>query len=480
MTNPPQGWYPDPHRPGDLRFWDGRQWTHQTATPEAARGYAASAPTSVSASDGEVSFLGAKKKAQQLLGENSELRAQIEQLQNTIAAQTALLDRVGALSLVEVEADVAQVRAEIASLLRQKTQLEAEVRAERQQLVEVQGRLQMQDVGLYEYHHPAETSVKLRVELDRVQSKIKETVRSKTAIHAATNFFFNDSAAQGRKFVNEMSRIMLRAYNAEAENCVKTVKAGNLLTAIGRLAKAKEQIEKQGQMISLRVSDDYHYLRVQELELAADFQMRLQEEKEAERERKAELREQRKAEQELRAERERLEKQLAKEQAHYMNVKAMLEDRGDIDAIRRIEERLADVQRAIDDVDYRTANIRAGFVYVISNLGSFGPNMVKIGLTRRLEPLDRVRELGDASVPFRFDIHALFFCDDAVTVETKLHQAFAEKRVNRVNLRREFFRATPDEVLAVLKSTVGEVVQFKSEPDAEEYRLSQGTPDVAC
>ncbi|WP_431241076.1 DUF4041 domain-containing protein (plasmid) [Mycolicibacterium aichiense] len=442
MTSPPQGWYPDPHRQANLRYWDGRQWTNQTTSPSAATASAA-ASTPLSANEEEVSFLGAKKKAQQLLRENLELRGQIEQMRKTLAEQTLLLNRVHALTLTDVEAQIAQVRAQIAGLLRQKAQLEAEISAERQQLVEVQGRLQMQDVGLYEYHHPAETSVKLRVELDRVQSRIKETIRTKAAIHASTNFFFNNSATQGRKFVNEMSRIMLRAYNSEAENCVKTVKAGNLLTAVGRLTKAKEQIEKQGQMISLRVSDDYHYLRVQELELAADFQMRLQEEKEAERERKAELREQRKAEQELRAERERLEKQLAKEQAHYMNVKAMLEDRGDVDAIRRIEERLADVQRAIDDVDYRTANIRAGFVYVISNLGSFGPNMVKIGLTRRLEPLDRVRELGDASVPFRFDIHALFFSDDAVTVETKLHQAFAEKRVNRVNLRREFFGPRP-------------------------------------
>lgn len=478
MTSPPQGWYPDPQRPGSLRYWDGRQWTNETTTP-AAPAVSPAIATSSPVDGDDISIFGAKKRAQQLLRENAELRQQIEQMKKTLTEQHVVLTRVGAMSLTDVEAEVAQVRAEISSLARQKLQLEAEVNAERQQLVEVQGRLEMQGVGLYEYHHPAETSVKLRVELDRVQSQIKEAVRRKTAIQAATDFYFNGSAAQGRKFVNQMSRIMLRAYNAEAENCVKTVKAGNLLTAVARLAKAKEQIEKQGQMIALRVSDDYHYLRVQEVELAADFHMRLQEEKEAERERKAELREQRKAEQELRAERERLEKQLAKERAHYTNVKAMLEQRGDLDALRRIEERLADVQRAIDDVDYRTANIRAGFVYVISNLGSFGPDMVKIGLTRRLEPLDRVRELGDASVPFRFDIHALFFADDAVTVETKLHQAFAERRVNRVNLRREFFRATPDEVLEVLKATVGEVVQYKSEPDAEEYRLSQGMPDLA-
>ena len=82
-------------------------------------------------------------------------------------------------------------------------------------------------------------------------------------------------------------------------------------------------------------------------------------------------------------------------------------------------------------------------------------------------------------MPFCFDVHALFFADDVVTVETKLHQAFAAKRVKGINLRREFFYATPEEVLKVLKSTIGEVVQYTAEPEAEEFRSSQGTPDVA-
>lgn len=118
--------------------------------------------------------------------------------------------------------------------------------------------------------------MQLKDELLRVQSAIKQSVKDKTAITATTNFTFNNSAAQGRKFVSDMSRIMLRAYNAEAENCVKTVKAGNLPVASQRLFKAADQISKQGQMISLRVTDHYHRLRLTELELAADFHMKVQ------------------------------------------------------------------------------------------------------------------------------------------------------------------------------------------------------------
>ena len=128
--------------------------------------------------------------------------------------------------------------------------------------------------------------------------------------------------------------------------------------------------------------------------------------------------------------------------------------------------------KEIEKVDFRAANIRAGYVYVISNIGAFGDRMVKIGMTRRLEPMDRVRELGDASVPFGFDVHALFFSEDAVTVEADLHRRFADKRVNRVNTRREFFYASPAEVRDVLSEVAGNLLEFTEEPEAEQYRLS--------
>jgi len=112
-------------------------------------------------------------------------------------------------------------------------------------------------------------------------------------------------------------------------------------------------------------------------------------------------------------------------------------------------------------------------VYVISNIGAFGKNMVKIGMTRRLEPLDRVRELGDASVPFHYDVHALIFSDDAVGLETRMHHEFADRRVNLVNLRREFFRVTPAEVREVLIRHQGSIIQWVDDPEAAEWRQSE-------
>ncbi len=290
-------------------------------------------------------------------------------------------------------------------------------------------------------------------------------IRDKSASTSVSGFTFNNSAAQGKKFVNALTRLLLRAYNAEAENAIKATRAGNLKTAQARLSRAADQIAKNGEMIDLRISPKFHRLRLKEIELAHRHLKALQREKELEREHRAELREQRKAEQELKREQERLEK----ERSHYQATLAALRANGDEEGVARMLSKIEDVERAIVDVDYRVANIRAGYVYVISNVGSFGPNVVKIGMTRRLEPMDRVRELGDASVPFRFDVHALFFADDAVAIENMLHKEFSQVRINQVNMRREYFETTPDAVLEVLKKHSVEVLEFRVEAAAEEF-----------
>lgn len=148
-----------------------------------------------------------------------------------------------------------------------------------------------------------------------------------------------------------------------------------------------------------------------------------------------------------------------------------LEAQGDTSGIARVEEQILALEEELKEIDFRAANIRAGYVYVISNIGAFGPDIVKIGLTRRLEPLDRIRELSSASVPYKYDVHALFFSADAVGIETMLHGHFDDRRVNKVNRRKEFFRVRPDEVLAALQKHDVELVDWVDEAEAEEFRL---------
>ena len=172
--------------------------------------------------------------------------------------------------------------------------------------------------------------------------------------------------------------------------------------------------------------------------MTADFLHKQAAEKETERVERERLREERKVQQEIERERARLEK----ERQHYVNALATLVAKGDDAGATRLREQLTEVQHAIEDVDFRAANVRAGYVYVISNIGSFGERMVKVGLTRRLDPADRIRELSDASVPFNFDVHALFSSKDAVGIEQAMHEKLASSRVNIVNRRREFFHVT--------------------------------------
>jgi len=289
-----------------------------------------------------------------------------------------------------------------------------------------------------------------------------------TIWHLTDNFTFNNSASKGRKFVADMSKMMLRAYNAEVENCVLTVKAGNGEAARKRLERARDQVERLGALINLRIDGRYHTLRLEELDLSLRHQNAKKAEKEAEREERARLREERKAQQELAQRRSKLDK----EREHYQHVLQSLVVQGRVGEAEEIRSQLEGLDREIEKVDFRAANIRAGYVYVISNVGAFGDRMVKIGMTRRLEPMDRVRELGDASVPFGFDVHALFFSEDAVAVEADLHRRFSHRRVNRVNTRREFFYASPAEVRDVLSEVAGNLLEFTEEPEAEQYRLS--------
>ena len=340
----------------------------------------------------------------------------------------------------------------------------------RQQVVVTEEKALLQEVGVYQYQHPLSDAVAYQEALADLQERIKTMAKTDGgAVRAAAGWTVNGSDAQGRAMLRDYSKLMLRAYNAEADNLVRTLKPYKLPAAIERLGKVAATIARLGKTMDIRITEEFHRLRVQELGLTADYQERLAEEKERDREEKARLREERRLQQEIERERARLDK----ERQHYANALAALHAKGDTEGAAQLQERLAQIDTAIQDVDYRAANVRAGYVYVISNLGAFGENMIKVGMTRRLDPMDRVRELGDASVPFTFDVHALFFSDDAVGIEAQMHSRLADRRVNMVNQRREFFYATPAEAKEHLKELTGNLLQYEETPEAMEYRQSR-------
>jgi hypothetical protein len=286
-----------------------------------------------------------------------------------------------------------------------------------------------------------------------------------------TNWTVNGSLAQGRKMVNEVSKLMLRAYNADADHAVRTMRAYKLDSMLDRLDTTRRTIARLGQTMNIAVTDEYHRLRRQELELTADYLAKVEEEKERQRD----LRERQREEQRAQAEFVRAQERLNLERERYAEALEKLLTRGDTAAADELRAKLEQVDSALAGVAERRANLRHGHVYVISNVGAFGHRMVKIGMTRRLEPMDRVRELGDASVPFRFDVHALIMSDDAVALETALHRRFADRRVNQVNAHREFFYVTPAEVRDALAELGSQyLVEFNETAEAPEWRQSGG------
>ncbi|GLZ77438.1 hypothetical protein Afil01_22450 [Actinorhabdospora filicis] len=364
---------------------------------------------------------------------------------------------------------------EVASLGEQIRERRAALAALKRQVVATEDIAVLQEAGIYEYSHPLEDAVAYKAELDTLRDAYKTLARNGGAVAATTSWTVNNSAAEGRRMVRDFSKLMLRAYNAEADTLVRGMRPYKLQSALDRLHKTVETIAKLGKTMNIHITPEYHRLRQRELSLTSDHLAKLAEEKERRAEERARQREEEKAAREFEREKERLRK----EHAHYARVLARY-DEGD-EAAREIHAKLAELDAELVSVESREANIRAGYVYVISNLGAFGESMVKVGLTRRLDPLDRVRELGDASVPFRFDVHALIFSDDAVGLETRLHQELADRRVNRVNLRREFFHATPAEVREILQRVDRtHQLEYHEEAEAEEWRISRnaGVPSL--
>jgi len=281
----------------------------------------------------------------------------------------------------------------------------------------------------------------------------------------------NGSRSQGAKMVKDFSTLMLRAYNAEADNCVRTVRPHSRQTSVDRLGKVAQSIARLGKTMHIRIDDRYHELRCAEINLTADYRAKVEEEKEEARALREQMREEAAAAKDF----ERAQAKWDKEQTHVETALNALTSRGDgaTEAAEQLRARLREIEVGRAEVEALAANARGGHVYIISNIGAFGDGIVKIGMTRRLDPLDRIRELGDASVPFRFDIHALVQNHDAVGLERELHTRFADRRLNQVNLRREFFRVTPAEVLTALQEIPNaNVVEFTETPEAAEWRAS--------
>ncbi len=303
-------------------------------------------------------------------------------------------------------------------------------------------------------------------------------IRNKIAIVCSTEWTVEGSRAAGRKMINRQIQLMARAFNGECDSIILKVRYNSLARIRSRIDAVYKAINKLGEPNTCEIQQSYLDLKIDELHVVHQYQEQLQFEKEEQRRIREQIREEQRAQREL----EKAQQEAEKEETRYQ--KALGKARQEIERatgkkqeklqleIQRLSELLVETQVNKERATSRAEMTRSGHVYIISNIGSFGENVYKIGMTRRLEPTDRVRELGDASVPFRFDIHAMIYSEDAPALENHIHRLLEKRSVNRINNRKEFFDVTLEEIEKIVHEYNVDT-QFVRIPLAEEYRKTQ-------
>lgn len=345
----------------------------------------------------------------------------------------------------------------------------------KEELQKLEESLEISSFGLYKPHYNYDTPESYKIELDKSVEEAKEVIKGNRAVICTTEWTVNDSVVQGRKLTRQYSKVMLRAFNGECDAAVLKVRWNNISNMEERILRAYAAINKLGETHKSYITDEYLQLKLKELRLTYEYQEKLHEEKEEQRRIREQLREEEKSIREI----EKARAEAEKEEVRY--AKALRRAREELLGAK--EDEIAGLKNKISDLELNLKNAqelkeraismaqitKAGHVYVISNIGSFGENVYKIGMTRRMEPADRVRELSGASVPFGFDIHALIYSENAPELESKFHKKFTFNRLNLINNRKEFFNVTLTELEQFAQEN-GYTIEFTKIAEARDYR----------
>jgi len=351
----------------------------------------------------------------------------------------------------------------------------AELESLHRQVGQARDHVEMQSFGLYDPVFDFETAEMYQRKLSEVVAMQKAMVKGKTAAVCGTAWSVGGSAAEGKRLAERNLKLQLRAFNGESDAIISKVKFNNVVAIAERLRKSFTQLNDLGKTVNCAISEAYLGLKLQELYLTHEHAEKRQKEKEEQLRIKEQMREEEQAQRELeRAQTEALREEKrwadALEKARLELSKAGDKKRNQLEAkVAELQQKLAEAHEVTERAVSRAQLTKSGHVYIISNEGSFGRGVYKIGMTRREDPLDRVKELGDASVPFSFDVHAMIPSADAPDLECKLQQAFGHRRVNLVNQRKEFFTVSLEEIEAMVRNIHGEV-EFVRTAIAEEYR----------
>ncbi|MCQ8820008.1 DUF4041 domain-containing protein [Pseudoalteromonas agarivorans] len=330
-----------------------------------------------------------------------------------------------------------------------------------------------------------ETSTRYSEEIKDIRQQQKDMIKAKTAVtFPETNVISNDKSLN-KKILNGQVKLMLTAFNIECDMLIGKLSPSSFGRTLERIEKLANNLEKSAATLECGFDIDYIELKFEECKLQYQYTLKKQEEIAEQKLIKEQIREEQRAIKEF----EKAISEAEKEEKMYRSLldkaqqefaQANEQERSEMEQrIAILEQQLAEAEAKEERAKSMAEQTRKGHVYVISNIGSFGEDVYKIGLTRRLEPMDRVKELGDASVPFPFDVHAMIYTDDAPALETALHREFHSQRVNAINLRKEFFNVDLEEIKDAVEKIAGVDAEFKMTALAEDYYESLRLSDAA-
>lgn len=369
----------------------------------------------------------------------------------------------------KMEAEKQQLEQQLAQMTKEAKLLNAQIGQLKKELDNLKSDVFIATVDISIYDQFTSDEIKNKLQLLRL--KQQELIKQDKALVV--------TALGHKKMVENNMKQILRCFNAECEVIVSSVSARNIDAARNKVVKSFETLNKIFSTDGVAISKEYLETKLEELSLVYAYELKKEQEREMQKAIREQLLDEEKARKELERERIRLEKEethfrneIKKLINHMQRTKSEVEKSFYIEQIKSLEEKLDKITKDKEDIINREQNTRAGFVYIISNIGAFGENVFKIGMTRRLDPMDRINELGDASVPFKFDVHAIIFSEDAPSLEAALHNRFKEYELNKVNPRKEFFKVPLEEIQKAVNELHNGIVNWTLEPPADEYRES--------
>ncbi|HDA7594182.1 TPA: DUF4041 domain-containing protein [Staphylococcus aureus] len=317
----------------------------------------------------------------------------------------------------------------------------------------------------------------VEVDSSQINTYIKKLqMKEKELLNLEEVKIFNVST-ENKRHQNAQAKQIIRLFNAETSQLINKVNSKNIESMQNKIFKSYEGINKIFETDNVRIPETLLDIKLEMLDLMHKYQVKIEDEKIIRREERARLKEIEQAEKEMEKKLKELDKDIRhhnneiKKMTMYLNnTDLQVEKELYIEKIRELDQSLKNLNSERENVEDRKDNAQSGFVYIISNIGSFGENVYKIGVTRRLEPMDRINELSSASVPFEFDVHALIFSENAFELKNKLHEYFKKYKVNKVNGRKEFFKVNINEIKDKVLSEHNSTVQFIDEPKAIQYR----------